>query len=84
MSNSLKYDSELRFTRRLLFVLLALNLGNTIGFAFRHEWIVMATAAIWSINFLCMIHWNRRNQEQRDQWRILESAVREALKERAD
>lgn len=79
MSQSLKYDHDLRFSRRLLIALQLLNIITAILYGMERKWSLVAAGIVWCFNFLFLLRINRTMQEQRDRWRVIESALREAL-----
>lgn len=76
----MRYDKDLRWTRRLLLALLGMNLFSMVAFGLRHNWLNAVPFLIWSMNFLFMLRWTRHQQEWRDQRRILEAALQESLR----
>jgi hypothetical protein len=74
-----KYDRDIRWLRRLLLLLIAVNVGFAIG-RFRHgDWINGLAAIIWTVNCVLSMGTIGTSQKTRDQTREVNSAVLKVL-----
>jgi hypothetical protein len=71
----MKYDSDLRWVRRIVWGLIALNLILAFNHARVHEWLIAFACGVWALNCSGWLRMLKAQQKTRDQGRLIESAL---------
>ena len=78
------YDRDLRWGHRILWMLVAANLGSAAKNAYEHHWLVAVTCLIWTVNILVFIAQIRAQQRTRDEVRLAAAGIRAMREEIED
>ena len=71
----MKYDSDLRWMRKIVWGLISINLILALRAGFVHQWFDVIASFIWSLNCSAWLGMLKVQQKTRDQGRLVESAV---------